>query len=53
MKELLTKPEQPKEGQCCESGHCQPCVWDNYYERLRKWRTQQIEIKEKEENSHS
>ena len=53
MKALLEKPTPPREGLCCESGSCQPCVWDHYYESMRKWRTQQAEIKEKEEKSTS
>lgn len=53
MKPLLEKPSPPQEGACCESGSCQPCVWDHYYELMRKWRIQQAKIKEKEEKSIS
>lgn len=41
---LLEKPEQPTPYACCESG-CTPCVWDVYYEKLRKWQAQQAALK--------
>ncbi|TRX53140.1 oxidoreductase-like domain-containing protein [Thalassomonas sp. M1454] len=49
MTELLEKPTQPGNGECCESGACNPCVWDHYYAELQKWRIQQSEIKAKEQ----
>ncbi|MFI0397514.1 MAG: oxidoreductase-like domain-containing protein [Thiolinea sp.] len=33
-------PIPPAPNECCESG-CDPCVWDIYYEELRKWQEQQ------------
>lgn len=33
-------PIPPAPNECCESG-CDPCVWDIYYEALRKWQEQQ------------
>lgn len=53
MTKLIEKPKQPKGAECCESGRCQPCVWDVYHESMRNWRIQQTEIKEEEEKSSS
>ena len=36
----LEAPIPPAPNECCESG-CDPCVWDIYYEELRKWQEQQ------------
>jgi|TARA_B110000881_G_C18522143_1_gene488269 hypothetical protein len=40
------KPLPPSEGECCESGSCTPCIWDNYYAELKIWRLEQVKIKE-------
>ncbi|WP_169303142.1 oxidoreductase-like domain-containing protein [Thalassotalea mangrovi] len=40
----LEKPQPPAEGECCESGVCDPCVWDFYYKELQQWRIQQSEL---------
>ena len=52
------KPSPPRDGQCCESGSCTPCVWDHYYEKLKVWRLEQVRIKEHtakqlEDNDHN
>lgn len=49
--ELLEKPYPPAQGECCESGSCNPCVWDHYYAELQKWRIQQAKLKEKKQES--
>ncbi|MDG1732265.1 MAG: oxidoreductase-like domain-containing protein [Thalassotalea sp.] len=51
MTELLEKPYPPAQGECCESGSCNPCVWDHYYAELQKWRIQQAKLKEKKQES--
>lgn len=51
MTDLLEKPFPPADGECCESGSCMPCVWDNYYAELQKWRIQQSELKAKEKEA--
>ena len=43
------KPTPPAEHECCESG-CNPCVWDNYYAKLKKWRFAQAKIKSEQED---
>ena len=43
---LIKKPSPPSDDECCESGSCTPCVWDNYYEKLKGWRLEQVRIKE-------
>ncbi|TLU67077.1 hypothetical protein FE810_01970 [Thalassotalea litorea] len=40
---LQDKPQPPGDGECCESGVCDPCVWDFYYKKLQQWRIQQSE----------
>ncbi|HMT92989.1 oxidoreductase-like domain-containing protein [uncultured Thiothrix sp.] len=40
MNETNQAPIPPTPNECCESG-CDPCVWDIYYEDLRKWQEQQ------------
>lgn len=37
------KPIPPKDNECCQSG-CNPCVWDNYYEKLKQWRFTQVKV---------
>jgi len=50
MSDILEKPTPPADGSCCESA-CSPCVWDFYYEELKAWRLQQVELqKTAEEN---
>lgn len=40
-------PTSPEPNDCCGNG-CVPCIWDIYYEELRKWQNaQNLEIKEK------
>lgn len=39
---MIEKPAPPADGECCESG-CEPCVWDTYYEDLRRWQEQQAQ----------
>jgi hypothetical protein len=38
------KPLAPRDAECCESGSCSPCVWDNYYAELKVWRLEQVKI---------
>jgi hypothetical protein len=46
MTELLEKPSAPADDDCCGGGACNPCVWDHYYAERKKWRLQQVAIKE-------
>ena len=39
------KPTPPADNECCNSA-CDPCVWDNYYLKLKNWRIEQAKIKE-------
>ncbi|WP_371374390.1 oxidoreductase-like domain-containing protein [Thalassotalea aquiviva] len=47
--EQLEKPVPPADGECCESGSCNPCVWDSYYAELQQWRIEQSKLKEQQE----
>jgi hypothetical protein len=47
MPELFEKPSPPADDDCCGGGACHPCVWDHYYAERKKWRLQQVELKEK------
>lgn len=49
MTELLEKPSQPADDDCCGGGACNPCVWDHFYAERKKWRLQQVEIQAKAE----
>ena len=51
MAESLKKPTPPADDDCCGGGACNPCVWDRYYAELKKWRLQQVEVKEKQASS--
>jgi len=44
MNNLLKKPSQPADDDCCGGGACNPCVWDHYYAERKKWRLQQVEL---------
>jgi len=46
LDKLLEKPQAPADGECCDSA-CTPCVWDHYYAERKKWRLQQVQLKEK------
>ncbi|MCW8883798.1 MAG: hypothetical protein OQK12_00925 [Motiliproteus sp.] len=37
----IEKPEKPAPNECCGGGSCCPCVWDDYFDRLRLWKQQQ------------
>ncbi len=39
--EKLPRPVKPGPGECCGGGSCCPCVWDAYFEDLRKWQQQE------------
>ena len=45
MTDIIEKPTPPNSNECCESGVCNPCVWDRYYAELQQWRIQQSELK--------
>ncbi|NMP31759.1 hypothetical protein HII17_09305 [Thalassotalea sp. M1531] len=45
---LIEKPTPPADGECCDSA-CNPCVWDNYYSEMQKWRLQQVALKTQQE----
>lgn len=47
---LIEKPLPPANGECCESGVCNPCVWDYYYAEMQKWRIQQAKLLEQEQS---
>jgi hypothetical protein len=47
MNEHLKEPLSPADDDCCGGGACAPCVWDHYYAERKKWRLQQVELKEK------
>ncbi|WP_199609507.1 oxidoreductase-like domain-containing protein [Flocculibacter collagenilyticus] len=34
----MMKPKRPESNECCGSGSCCPCVWDDYREKLKAWR---------------
>ena len=53
MTEIIEKPQPPGDGECCESGSCNPCVWDFYYAEMQKWRLQQVKLKEQQENENT
>ncbi len=36
------KPIPPAPNECCESG-CDPCIWDIYRNKLRKWEQAQVQ----------
>lgn len=38
MSEIPEEPEKPLYSDCCGGGSCCPCVWDDYYDKLDKWR---------------
>ena len=48
MQEQLEKPIPPADDDCCGGGACCPCVWDEYYEKLQKWRIQQAQLRAQE-----
>ncbi|MBU2870719.1 oxidoreductase-like domain-containing protein [Colwellia sp. E2M01] len=39
------KPVAPTEDECCNNA-CDPCVWDNYYAKLKTWRKEQNRIRD-------
>ncbi len=49
MENLIPKPHPPADDDCCGGGACNPCVWDHYYAERKKWRLQQVKLKEKEQ----
>lgn len=51
MPRPLKKPTPPADDDCCGGGACNPCVWDNYYNRLQKWRIEQAKIREEAEKN--
>jgi hypothetical protein len=53
MSNLLEKPTPPADDDCCGGGACNPCVWDNYYAKLQKWRIEQAKLKEAAQEDHS
>jgi len=51
MTKLLEKPNPPADDDCCGGGACNPCVWDHYYAERKKWRLQQVALREEEEKA--
>ncbi|WP_185967995.1 oxidoreductase-like domain-containing protein [Thalassotalea sp. PS06] len=47
----LEKPTPPGDGECCESGVCDPCVWDFYYKELQQWRIKQSELNAEQQDA--
>ncbi|GLX84130.1 hypothetical protein tloyanaT_03820 [Thalassotalea loyana] len=43
--EIIEKPTQPADDDCCGGGACNPCVWDAYNAKMRAWREQQAKLK--------
>lgn len=33
----MEKPQRPADNECCGGGSCCPCVWDAYFDELKKW----------------
>ncbi len=52
MPRPLKKPTPPADDDCCGGGACNPCVWDNYYARLQKWRIEQAQLREEEQQNN-
>ncbi|REL37503.1 hypothetical protein DXX92_17265 [Thalassotalea euphylliae] len=48
IQEQFEKPNPPADDDCCGGGACCPCVWDEYYEKLQKWRIQQAQLRAQE-----
>jgi hypothetical protein len=49
MSTPLEKPIPPADDDCCGGGACNPCVWDHYYAELQKWRIEQAQLKQQQE----
>lgn len=52
MPRPLKKPTPPADDDCCGGGACNPCVWDNYYARLQKWRIEQAQLREEQQQNN-
>lgn len=37
----MEKPDKPTPNECCGGGSCCPCVWDDYFEKLKRWQEYQ------------
>ncbi len=40
----IKKPTHPANDDCCGGGACNPCVWDDYNEKMRHWRIAQAKL---------
>ncbi|WP_082664369.1 oxidoreductase-like domain-containing protein [Pseudoalteromonas sp. 10-33] len=45
--QIPQKPEKPKSDECCGSGNCYSCVWDEYREKLATWKLTNLQTKTK------
>lgn len=52
MNNQLEKPIPPADDDCCGGGACNPCVWDYYYTELQKWRIEQANEQEQEQDNN-
>lgn len=43
------KPKPPASNECCGGGACCPCVWDTYFEQLKRWQESQTPESKKAE----
>jgi hypothetical protein len=37
----MEKPDKPTPNECCGGGSCCPCVWDDYFAKLKRWQEYQ------------
>ena len=44
----MEKPDKPAPNECCGGGSCCPCVWDDYFEKLKRWQEYQDSSNSKE-----
>jgi hypothetical protein len=38
---IMEKPDKPAPNECCGGGSCCPCVWDDYFAKLKCWQEEQ------------
>ncbi|TMS83383.1 oxidoreductase-like domain-containing protein [Pseudoalteromonas sp. S554] len=49
--QIPQKPEKPKSDECCGSGNCYSCVWDEYREKLATWKLTNLQTKTKKQDA--